>query len=320
MLVSMKPILDAAREGHYCVPATNYLNTVQLRKCIEAAEECNSPLILNIIRKGTTPTEDLFHALATTSIQFAKEAKVPVALNLDHGAAFEHIVQAMANGCSSVMVDRSSLSFEENAAQTKEVVRIAHALGISVEAEFGHVGTNSETGAKDEIVIDESGIAKTAITTEEEKRKLYTNPELAVKFVEETGVDCLAVAVGTVHGLYPEGFKPSLDLELLAELREKVKVPLVLHGGSGTGEDLLKKAAELGACKLNVGSDLFKAQKLAIENLYADGNKPVFKPLQDATEIGYEAYKQEVKRYMIMLGSSGKADYTKQFPDLERFK
>lgn len=313
MLVSMKPILEAAREGHYCVPAPNFFNVTHAKKCIEAAEEYNSPLILDIVRKGPQKEEIDFRVLAQAALTLAKETHIPVALNLDHGADFEHIIQAMNFGCTSVMVDRSYKDFEDNVRETLEVVKVAHSLGISVEAEIGHVGTNSETGKAGEKVVDESGIEKTAITTQEEKRKLYTNTAQAVEFVERTGVDCLAVAVGTVHGLYPEGFKPSLDFELLSELREKVKVPLVMHGGSGTGEELLSKAARLGACKLNVGSDLFKAQKLAIQKAYENGNIPQFKPLEDATNLGYEAYKQEVIHYMNILGSTGKADYTKQF-------
>lgn len=243
----------------------------------------------------------------------AKDSRVPVALNLDHGADFEHIVQGMMWGCTSVMVDRSYKDYESNVKETAEIVKIAHSIGVSVEAEIGHVGTNSLTGVKGEKVVDESGIEKTAITTVEEKRKLYTNPEQAVEFVERTGVDCLAVAVGTVHGLYPKGFEPSLDFELLAELREKVNVPLVLHGGSGTGDDLLRKAAVTGACKLNVGSDLFKAQKLAIQNCYTNGETPKFKPLQDASNLGYEAYKKELIRYINVLGSNDKADFTKEY-------
>lgn len=313
MLVSMKPILNAAREGRYCVPAFNFFNSVHLKKCMEAAEECDAPLILNIVRKGPQSKEIDFRVLAQAAVMMAKEAKVPVALNLDHGADFEHIIQAMNFGCTSVMVDRSYKDYESNVKETAEVVKIAHSLGISVEAEIGHVGTNSITGKIGEKVIDESGIEKTAIMTVEEKRKLYTNPEQAMEFVERTKVDCLAVAVGTVHGLYPKWFKPSLDFDLLTELREKISVPLVMHGGSGTGDELLSRAAKSGACKLNVGSDLFAAQKSAIQDCYKDGKIPAFKPLQDASDIGYEAYKKEAIRYFEVLGSLKKADFTKAF-------
>lgn len=296
MLVTMIPILQAAKQGGYCVAAPNYADAGELKACIDAAEELNAPLILDIGRIMDNAVLQNFKNLAYISVEMAKEAKVPVALNLDHGGSFEHIVQALHCGCTSVMCDRSGDPYEKNVAEVKEIVRIAHAVGASVEAELGHVGVNGEPGDFGE----DKEVARTAIETEEDKRKYYTDPEEAVRYVEETGVDCLAVAVGTVHGLYPEGFKPSLDFELLEEISNKVSVPLVLHGGSGTGEELLRRAAKTGACKLNVGSDLVKAKADALKKACAEGDP-------DPLKTALAAFKEELKRYMIVLGCDGKA-------------
>lgn len=302
MLVTMKEILDAARKGNYCVPAPNYGDALELKAAIDAAEESKSPLILDIGFFGGSLDE--FIQLCKASREAAERASVPVAINLDHGGSFEHIVQAIYYGCTSVMIDRSAEPYESNVAQTKEIVRIAHACGVSVESEIGHVANNVEEAAPAEEGEGSGGedkeVVRTKVETEEEKRKFYTNPEEAVKFVEETGVDCLAVAIGTVHGFYPEGFKPSLDFELLQELAAKVPVPLVVHGGSGTGEELLSKAAKLGVNKLNVGHDLGKAKAEALNAAFAAGDP-------DPIGKAYEGFKNELKDYMRFLGSKGQA-------------
>lgn len=306
MLVTMKPILEAAREGHYCVPAPNYGNAIELKMCIEAAEEMNAPLILDIGHRGNYKE---FSDLCAASVKMAKEAKVPVAINLDHGSAFEFIVQAMYGGCSSVMVDRSWMSYEDNVKEVSEIVRIAHAIGLSVEAELGHVGVNpteeelaNGTKAAENTDITK-GVTRHAYITEEDKRATFTKVEDAVRYVKDTGVDCLAVAVGTVHGLYPKGIEPSIDYDLLAELREAVPVPLVLHGGSGTGAERLAKASQIGACKLNVGSDLQRAGREAVAAAVEAGKTPT-----EITKAHYEGYKAELMRYMDFCGAKGKAE------------
>ena len=185
MLVTMKEILDAAKAGNYCVPAPNYGDALELKACIDAAEESKSPVILDIGFFGCT-LED-FIQLAKASRVAAEMASVPVAINLDHGGSFEHIVQAIHYGCTSVMIDRSSLSYEENRDQTAEIVRIAHACGCSVESELGHVANNEEKRPEGAEEQGEGGggedkeVVRTLVTTEEEKRKFYTNPEQAVK-------------------------------------------------------------------------------------------------------------------------------------------
>ena len=292
MLVTMKPILEAAKKGGYCVAAPNFFDYGMLLKAIEAAEELRSPVILDIVHRGDT---DAFITMANTAAELARKATVPVALNLDHGAEFYKIVDALWSGCSSVMVDRSYLPYDENVKQVSEVVRIAHNIGKSVEAELGHVGTNGKEGDK----LDES---HHLVLTDEDKRKTYTKVDEAITYVKETEVDCLAVAVGTVHGLYPKGFKPSVDFELLAQLRDAVDVPLVIHGGSGSGDEILSKIGPNGGCKLNVGSDLVRCAREALDKAYAEGNP--------ADPIGayYNGYKEELKHYMTVLGCAGKAE------------
>ena len=292
MLVTMKEIVDAAREGHYCVAAPNYNDVTQMHAALAAAEEAKSPLILDIGRFFGTEDRELFCDLCQTSRRAAERASVPVAINLDHGSKYDYIVQSIVDGCTSVMADRSGLPYEQNVAEVAELARIAHALGVSIEAELGHVGTNEDGKALDGL--------QHHVETEEEKRALYTNPDQAIEYVEATGIDCLAVAVGTVHGFYPEGFVPSVDFELLAELREKVSVPLVIHGGSGSGDEILKGMAPY-ASKLNVGHDLFKAFADGIAEAVKSGSG------EDPVEAGSKAYTAELVHYMTVLGSVGKA-------------
>ena len=293
MLVTMKEIVDVADKEGYCVPAPNYQHVMMMYKAVEAAEEANSPLILDIGRHGLdAESRRKFIDLCSASRAAAEAASVPVCINLDHGGEYDLIVQCMFDGLTSVMVDRSYLSYEENVAQVAELTKVAHALGISVEAELGHVGNNVVEG------VENTG-HNAAITSEEDKRKFYTNPDQAVDYVAATGIDCLAVAVGTVHGAYPAGFEPSIDFELLAELFEKVPVPLVLHGGSGTGDEILSKLGPY-ASKLNVGTDLFRAWAEGVADASAKGGDP-------AAE-GTERYVAVLKHYMEVLGSAGKAE------------
>lgn len=272
----MKEILDRAKEGKYAVAAPNVDNEHNLRACIEAAEALHSPLIIGF-PIHSNPDVLYFGRIMT---DLAMRAKVPVALNLDHGGSFEDCVFAIRAGFTSIMADRSKLSYEDNVKEVSELVKIAHAVGVSVEAELGHVGGG------DNYAVD--GFS------------CLTDPDEARKFVEETGVDCLAVAVGTAHGFYKG--EPFIRFDLLEEISKKVPVPLVLHGGSGTGDENLSKAAKLGICKVNLSIDLRQA---AIEELNA----------QDLTGYGIYAfykylangYKSKLSHYIKVLGSEGKA-------------
>lgn len=268
MLVTMKEILDKAQEGNYAVPAPNVLYELETRAVLELAEELNSPLIL-----------DVFPFVGPEIIRLAKVASIPVAVNLDHGRDFSSIIRTITKGVSSVMIDRSTLPYEENIQEVKEMVKIAHAAGITVEAELGHVGQGSN--------YDVDG------------KKALTDVNEAVKFVEETGVDALAVAIGTAHGLYSG--TPHIDFERLTEIDNAVSVPLVLHGGSGTGFDNISKACKMGINKVNVNTDL---QYGALERLkkHVEENNPMGFQISLA-----DGYRDILQKYMEACGCIGKA-------------
>ena len=215
MLVTMKEILDRARNGNYAVLAANFLCEVDARAFLEAAEDLNAPLILDMSYKNSMGI--VFTGSYITKL--CDMAKIPVALNLDHGREMTHFASAIRAGFTSMMIDCSAMPFEENVNTVKEIVEIAHSVGMSTEAELGHVGKGAEYDAEG---------------------KGFTDPNEAAEYVERTNVDCLAVAIGTAHGTYKGS--PFIDFERLAQIREKVNVPLVIHGGSGTGKEKMEKA------------------------------------------------------------------------------
>lgn len=235
MLVSMIETMSKAREEGYCVPALTAQNEHCLHAVLDAAEETNSPVILLQMYNATSD----FQAYGQIARILGEKAKVPVSIILDHGAEFEHVIAAIRAGFTDIMIDRSSLPYDENVAQVSELVRIAHAVGVGVEAELGHVGEGLAGGDSDEGSGD----------------SVFTDPDQAACYVEQTGIDTLAVSIGTAHGAY-KGI-PKLQFDLLAKLRDTVPVPLVLHGGSGSGDDNLRRACSMGICKLNVAFDLY---------------------------------------------------------------
>lgn len=275
MLANLKEILGKAKAENYCVPALGIGNEVNFMACLQAAEEKHSPVIMlfmwgknDIMRFGKWAREQ------------AERSSVPVSIILDHGAAYEHAIWAIRAGFTDIMIDRSTLPFEENAAQVKELVKVAHAVDVGVEAELGHVAMGDES--------------------------VFTRPDEALRFVQETGVDALAVAIGTAHGAYKE--TPKLQFELLEQLREIVPVPLVLHGGSGTGDDNLRKACSMGINKLNVAYELYTGAIDGYKNYEA--NLPekwrAWAPydLYDAMGKGIKAV---AEHHMDLCGSTGKA-------------
>ena len=271
MLVTMKAILDHANEHNYGVMAVNSVNMEMVRAVITAAEEERSPII---VQMGVGQMAKLAHMEDIVQLVkvIAERATVPVALNLDHGGKLEDEIRAMQAGFTNVMIDASSLPYEENVARTKTIVALAHGMGISVEAELGHVGQAADGDGRTD--------------------DMYTNVEQAVEFVKETGVDALAVAIGTAHGKYPEGFVPKLDFERLAELKAALKMPLVLHGGSGSGEENLKKS---------VATDAFAAAKAAVLAKLEEDPKADYLTMEMAAEAGV---KQFVKDYIHTIGSN----------------
>lgn len=281
MLMAMSPILQDARERQYGVaaPGVNDMQTVSA--VFEAARELRAPVILDCVEMN-----DLEAVADITKFFAGRYPEVPAALNLDHGHSFDVCARAIRAGFTSVMIDCSKLPFDENVRITAEVVRMAHAAGVSVEAELGRVGS--------------------ARNYSEDRTAPLTDPAEAVEFVKRTSVDCLAVAIGTAHGLY-EGETPELDFQRLAELRAAVPVPLVLHGGSSTGDDKLARAVRAGISKINLFSDLSSAGTNAIRALLASGRTTAlgFLPLSMVYGAGIEAYKQMVMHYIEVFGSRG---------------
>jgi fructose-bisphosphate aldolase, class II len=235
MLTTGTRLLEVASEHDFAVPAFNISDWAMSQGIFEISEELQAPLIIAIHPDELTHTGiDFMPAV----VQRAHKSSVPVAIHLDHGTTYQHIVWAIQNGFTTVMMDGSMLPFEENIALTKRAVEAAHAVGLSVEAELGTIGrTDLEAEAGAQTII-------------------YTDPEDAVTFVRETGVDSLAVAIGTCHGIYPAWMKPELKLDLLKQINDKVSVPLVLHGGSGNPDPEIASSVKLGINKINISSDI----------------------------------------------------------------
>ena len=249
MLTTGKAILEVANEHNFAVPAFNISDYAMFNGIVEISEEKNAPLIL-----GIHPDEvrhvgpEMIAAVA----QRAHRSPIPIAIHWDHGATYQQILTAIRTGFTSVMIDGSMLPFEENVALSRKVVDTAHAVGLSVEAELGTIGaTDGEAEEGSEAII-------------------YTDPQDAVAFVRATGVDSLAVAIGTYHGIYPQNLKPELRLDLLKEIKERVHLPLVLHGGSNNPDDEIGQAAKLGINKINISSDIKVAYHNRMREVLAD--------------------------------------------------
>lgn len=273
----MKEILEKAKDGGYAVAAPNIDNEHNARVAIQAAEEMNSPIILGVPYHVNPDLQMLGRILG----DLAYRSKIPIAINLDHGKTFEQCIAGIQAGFTSIMVDRSQLPYADNVREVKELVKIAHAVGVSVEAELGFVGS-----AYNYDIDGYNGL---------------TVPEEAVKFVEETGVDCLAVAVGTAHGTYSG--EPYIRFELLEELAEKVPIPLVLHGGSGTGAENLSKCATTGIQKVNLSAELKHGMvdELRRTNLEEHRIYGIYNYLG-------KGYKEQLIESIKNLGSKGKAE------------
>ncbi len=279
MLVTMKEILDKASEDNYAVAAPNIFSELDARAYIEAAEELKSPLIIDYCYGHNADT----YFIGDMCRKLAMQSCVPIAINLDHGGPKEHIIEAIRAGFTSVMVDRSSLPFEDNVKQVKEIVDIAHSVGVSVEAELGHVGqANSYSTDRD-----------AALTSVEE----------SIKFIEMTGVDCLAVAIGTAHGAYPKGFVPYIDFDRLREIKvANHNFPLVLHGSSGTAHKDLQKVCSMGINKVNIANDLCRAAATALQSANLEGQAAY-----DVYKVAREGAKSKLIEMIKIYGSEGKA-------------
>ena len=289
MLVTTKEILDIAKKEQYAIGAFNATTLATIRAIIQAAEELNSPVILQHAEShdAVTPLDEI----GPIMLRYADKAKVPVAVHLDHGTSLETCVRAMKLGFTSVMYDASSKDYETNVKETAEIVKIAHALNVSVEAELGHVFTSSIGGEGGQVADDFANIEDT-----------YTDPDTAKDFVEKTGVDCLAIAFGTVHGIYVK--EPKLDLPRIKSIKEKTNIPLVMHGGSGVSDEDYQIAIKNGICKVNYytymnmnGGRYFNE---FIQNLEKDA--PLF--ADDAYLAALAGMKEKVKEAITTFGSS----------------
>lgn len=252
-LVNLSAILQDAQQNRYAVGSFNIVNLEFLQAILTAAERKRSPIILSIaevhfkyLENGlaTSPQTNRYVVDLETILPLirhaAMQATVPAAIHLDHGLKFETVVRAIRCGFTSVMFDGSLLPFEENIKQTQEIVKMAHAVGVTVEAELGHVG-GAEGGPGGE----------------EATKEWYTNPADAQQYVDRTKVDALAIAIGNAHGLYKQ--TPKLDFDRLIEIRRRVAIPLVLHGGSGIPAEDFKKSIQLGICKINFYTEMSRA-------------------------------------------------------------
>lgn len=248
MLVTSKELFKKAQEGKFAIPAPNFIDLESLRWHVETAERHNLPLILALAEAHIGENITLEDA-ALVGKKYAEEAKVPVVLHLDHGTTPEVIKKVIDLGFSSVMIDASQDTFEENVRKTKEIIDYAHPKGVVVEAEIGHVGAGEN------------------YENHETSDSQYTTVEEAKKFAEETGVDSLAISIGTAHGMY-KGI-PEINFDRLKEIAAAVDTPLVLHGGSSSGDENLNRCATNGITKINIFSDLLVAAKEEIDN-----NKP----------------------------------------------
>lgn len=283
MLVTGKDILLHAQDNSYAVGSFNANNMEIVQAIIGAAEEMNSPVIIQASQGGLKYAGvDYIAALALTA---ANNASVPVAVHLDHGTDFEQVVACIRHGFSSVMIDGSGYDFEENIAVTKDIARIAHAVGVSVEAELGKIG-----GTEDDVHVDD-------------KDATMTDPDQAREFVDRTKCDFLAIAVGTAHGIYHGD--PEIDFERIEQISSKVDVPLVLHGASGVSDEDLREAISLGICKINIDTDIRRYFAKAVgdfirENPDEIDPRKILGPARDAME-------EVVKEKIEVFGSTGRA-------------
>lgn len=280
-LVSMKEMLQKARKERYGIGAFNIFNIESMEAVLEAAEEQKSPLILAFAEMMKSNIN--IEYISLVGKKMAQEASVPVALHLDHGQSYEYCLTALRHGFSSVMIDASVKSLEENIAITKKVVAACKHLGISVEAELGHVGEGSTYG-----------------TGSDDSYK--TIPEEVKKFVAETDVDALAVSIGNAHGAYKKA--PKIDHERLIKLREITEVPLVLHGGSGISDDDFRLTVKEGICKINIFTEM---SQQAIANVKELQNSGDYKWVLDFNATIKAGMKKVALKRMEVFGSVGKA-------------
>lgn len=282
-LVSVDSLLTEAKKGGYAVGAFNCNNMEIVQAIIAAAEQEKSPVIIQA-SQGAIKYAGLPYIVSLVRTA-AEQASVPVALHLDHGTSFDQVIQCIGSGFTSVMIDWSKYPLEENIAMTKQILSVARPLGVSVEAELGKIG-----GTEDDVTVSD-------------REATFTDPDEAARFVEETGIRSLAVAIGTAHGQYKG--EPKLDFDRLKEIVEKTNIPIVLHGSSGVPDAALQEAVRLGVCKINIDTNIREAFTEGVrEALAANPNeidpRKILGPARDKMI-------ERVSEKMRVFGSNGKA-------------
>jgi fructose-bisphosphate aldolase class II len=283
VLVNGNTLLGVAHENNFAVPAFNIADWSMFIGLIDLCEEREAPVIMAIHpNEVALMSWDIVQAIRAR----AHRSSVPVMIHWDHGASYDQVIGCIRNGFTSVMIDRSTDPYDENVAVTAQVARTAHVVGVSVEGEIGTIGATdkyAESGTDDII---------------------YTEPDEAVRFVQDTGVDSLAVAIGTRHGIYPADLQPALRLDLLKEIKKAVDMPLVLHGGSNNPDDEIAEAARTGVNKVNISSDVKIAFMDKLREVMADTN------LREPDTIyppAMAAMKTVASHKLDLLGTAGKA-------------
>lgn len=285
MLVSGKEILDVANKFGFAVPAFNAGSGQLLEAVMQACEETESPVMIAIHPDELSFLTDSF---VDQVKYYANHSKVPVCIHLDHGASYKQVIHAIQLGFTSVMIDASHKSYEDNIAITKKVVEAAHAVGVSVEAELGTIGDtgNSIEGGVTEVI--------------------YTDPEVAQDFIEKTNVDSLAIAIGTAHGIYPKNMKPKLRLDILQEIEKLVEIPLVLHGGSSNPDEEISQSVKLGINKINISSDIKIVFANKLKEILAASDSEIREPNVMFPECMKETKKVAIDKIKL-FNSDGKA-------------
>ena len=288
MLVNMNDVLKPAQKDKYAVGLFNAVNLELARGIIAAAEKTQSPVIMGTaeVLLPYGPLEEVSYYL----IPMAKKANVPVVVHLDHGLNKETCIKALELGFSSIMYDCSTDPYEVNVEKVREMAEIAHSYGATIEGELGHVGDNEGSAEGSSHLADPS--------------KFFTDPKLAKDYVDKTGVDALAIAVGNAHGAYK--LPPKLDFARIETIRRTIDVPLVLHGGSGLTDNDFKKAIEKGISKVNIFTDINIAAVKAEFRQFSSMDKGII----DLIPAAVEAIKQEVIKKLELFGSVGKAPYS----------
>jgi fructose-bisphosphate aldolase class II len=282
-LVPMSEFLPQAKREKFAVGQFNMNNLEFAQAIVQAAQEERSPFIYGV-SEGALKYMGIEFTVAMARAA-AEKSGLPIALHLDHGSSFEVAMACIRAGFSSVMFDGSHYPLEENIAITKKVVEAAHAMGVSVEGELGTIG-----GTEDDLSLDEEKAA-------------LANPEEAIRFYEETKVDCLAIAVGTAHGMYKG--EPNIRYEIIEKVAGAIDVPVVLHGGSGVPDDSIRKAIQCGVGKINVNTENQVAMTNTIRGIF-DKDKKVYDPrkyLGPAREAMVEVVRSKIR----LFGSAGKA-------------